>query len=60
MQLRERRVAWRASCCTGEGAAWDTMALRPRKRDRAKTFMVDDDRIGRQGSWSVVVYAGNL
>ena len=49
MQVRERSVLWRASCCTGEGAAWDTMALRPRMRDRAKVFMVGDDRIGLIG-----------
>lgn len=48
MQVRTRSVVWRASCCT-EGAAWDMMALRPRRRDRAKVFMVGDDKIGLIG-----------
>ena len=49
MQSRERVVAWRASCCVGEGAAWETMALRPRMRDRRKVFMVGDDWMGLMG-----------
>lgn len=49
MQVRERTVVWRASCCTGEGAAWAMMALRPRRRDRAKVCIVGDDRIGLIG-----------